>query len=154
MEVIAHQQVLNYNMEDLILKRGSDRKVIIDAFRGIVIKIAINERGLQQNENEKNFNEKRPDITAKVIFYDVEYLIMEYVDIIEYFNFKLNPLESVPIDIKGQFLYVLDELNKELGDVLDNTQIGVTRDGRVVAYDYGITEHLLSNCNLPLLNNL
>lgn len=141
-------------MEGLTFTRGSDRKVIIDAFRGIVIKIAINERGLLQNKNEKDFNEKRPDITAKVISYDVEYLIMEYVDTIEYLDFKLTPLDNMSTNIKEQFLYVLDELNKELGDVLDNTQIGVTKDGRVVAYDYGVTEYILSNSSLPLLNNL
>ena len=133
---------------DLEFKTGRDRRVIIDRARGIVIKVAINQNGLVQNYNEYMFNKKRPDITAAVKYYGGEFLIMELVD------------TTIPnlTEESGRHVYskeaqernhkwwaVFTELSKELGDSGDNSQIGMTSDGRIVAYDYGHTEHFVNS---------
>ena len=147
---------------DLEFKTGRDRRVIIDRARGIVIKVAINQNGLVQNYNEYMFNKKRPDITAAVKYYGGEFLIMELVD------------TTIPnlTEESGRHVYskeaqernhkwwaVFTELSKELGDSGDNDQIGMTSDGRIVAYDYGHTEcfvnstcHAIPKKNDELLN--
>lgn len=133
---------------DLKLSYGRDRIVIIDNIRNIVIKVARNENGLTQNFNEFTFNKKRPDITARVLEYHGEILIMEYVEKLpnlQYesgFKDKDNPTKE-EVSICEKWWIVFNELSKELGDSSDNAQIGTTKDGRIVAYDYGHTEKFI-----------
>lgn len=149
---------------DLEFKTGRDRRVIIDRARGIVIKVAINQNGLVQNYNEYMFNKKRPDITAAVKYYGGEFLIMELVDT-TIPNLKQTEESGRHVYSKEaqerhhKWWAVFTELSKELGDSGDNDQIGMTSDGRVVAYDYGHTEsfvnstcHAISKKNDELLN--
>ena len=129
------------------IKFGRDRKVIVDKDSNIVIKIATNERGLEQNYNEFILNKRRPDITARVLFYGGEFLIMEWVDVnIPNLQYDDRTSISGTTEEKARnhkWWAVHCELDKELGTSLDNDQIGQTKDGRVVAYDYGGTEKLI-----------
>jgi hypothetical protein len=146
------------------VKSGRDRHIIIDPKSDTVIKVAKNKEGLEQNYNEYMFNKRRPDITARVDYYGVEFLIMEKVtpidqpkiqpsydlvvdkeqkdnkeyqaklkDLLSYWG-KLTQKER---DLIDKYWHTLKELNKELGDSLDNYQLGITPEGKVVAYDYG-----------------
>jgi len=131
-------------MEHLNLVYGRDRMVIIEKDKNRVIKIARNKNGLIQNFNEFIFNKKRPDITAKIIEYLGEILVMEYVEplpnIREDSSFidKDNPTKEE--QERNRMWWIVNlELEKELGEVFDNDQIGITKDGRIVAYDYGHT---------------
>lgn len=122
----------------MIYKEGRDRHVIIDDYNRKVIKVAKNINGLEQNYNEFMFNKKRPDLTAKIYFYAGDYLVMEYVEELRSLKYHKHLDDNhVDKEKEDRWWYVFNELGKELGESLDNDQIGETNDGRIVCYDYG-----------------
>lgn len=108
---------------------GSGR--IVYSWRGWVIKVAKNKNGYLQNKNEViRFKKYGNDKLAEIIAYSKKIVIMEKV------NTNMEDLCKVNADKSMKLTNWLDEIC-EIDSIDHSDSQGLTKDGRLVCYDYG-----------------
>jgi len=134
---------------DDFLDNGSSRSVY--SFGDNVVKIALDRKGQYQNHVEiKTFREEGDEYLAKIQSYGKYIVVMEKVlaydrDFAEIMCNAPDEWEyqserheyEMTKELAYQFEDVKDHLDYVLGGSADNYQLGLTKDGRIVAYDYG-----------------
>lgn len=152
-----------YCYEYRFLDRGSSRAVF-SIGDNKVMKVAMDEQGQTQNENEIQWYEQlHKDIVAKIYSYGKYIVIMEEVGT----PFNSEELEHIIDYIENYQEFVDDELNEyygiteeefiqirsvdnymsnAVGSTTDNHQIGKSKEGRWKIYDYGYDPRMM-NCD-------
>ena len=134
---VQEQTELIYKLlkDNRVISHGGGRLVFEHPdYRDRVIKIAMGEGGIKQNELEADVYcdySNNYDIFAHIFGYSSLIIEMEKVEPLpdlEYIEDEEE--ESVAWDIK----YTLDDL---IGSTADNEQLGKNECGDIVAYDYG-----------------
>lgn len=104
---------------------GSGRVVFRCEGKGVVYKVALNAAGLQENATEVAVSESQEVPTAHAVIENVlgvDVVAMEIVEPIE------DPREYFRPDQREEYDWIRS---------IDMWQVGLTADGRVVAYDLG-----------------
>lgn len=137
LEEIANGEIKGIDSEMSRLVYGIDDDLIV--------KVAIGPGGLKQNENEVSaFGDYPFYPIARIYAYGQTCLIMERLDhcgryddcyyVDEYLDGDSDRVDQIVVD--------LETIN---GDTSDNFQLGLTKNGDLVAYDYGFISSI--SCN-------
>lgn len=134
------------------LNNGSSRAVF-EIDKDIVIKIAYDKKGQYQNAMEiSRFRNFGSEYLATIYSYGKYVVVMEKLDVLddetvsyaydEDFD-KIKKYAGNEYDPEKYILYsneiikTVDFLNENIGNSYDNYQVGISKDGRVVSFDYG-----------------
>ena len=121
--------------------RGSSRIVYVHPFnQNLIVKVAVGANAFRQNVCERKVYAARGDeYCARIEEYGRFCIVMErLVRIYDVYDFE----DNMPDEVE----YVVNALEDLLGGTEDNYQIGETADGRFVAYDYGFSTEVDSQC--------
>lgn len=120
-----------------------------------VVKVAIDKAGRTQNKREVEiFEEHGSQYLAKIYAYGASILLMEVID-----PFYVDYYEEIVSMYEGNLMTeyefehindVLDFLNDINGDTEDNLQLGYTKCGVAVSYDYGFDVDVEENVSNKL----
>ena len=129
------------------IANGSSRAVFAHPFdKNLAIKIAIGIGGINQNKREIRVNREIPDYTNTIHAYGKYTIVCDFiaqdlmnkVDRVVYNYVKEEEKKKIFYkEERKRVLEIVRKLTEINGDSSDNHQIGITRNGKIVAYDYG-----------------
>lgn len=133
--------------------RGSSRAVFRIA-EGIVAKVCIDDGGRKQNQLEIQAFEDLAGVgLAKIYMYSRSIVVMEEVialdtecitNLLE-FDYpdseEDEDLQALGLSLEGydELTALIEHLQEYFGHTADNYQVGLNKDGEIVAYDYGFS---------------
>jgi len=140
-EITILKRLMDRAVEDekTMIDYGSSR-VVFSLPGNAVVKVASSIEGQRQNEFEvNNFENLDTTYLAKIYAYGPSIVIMEKIDPV-YINEEVmceddydGESEDQPIEAYDAYFWA----NDNIGETLDNAQIGINADGKYVLYDYG-----------------
>jgi hypothetical protein len=131
-------------------------RVVFPYTKGKVIKLALTEEGILQNEAEYNcFCESEDNNVARIYAIGKLCLIVERVEPLDFDGGSFDDYYATLPDgaVKDALDKTIDFLDKHFGPTEDNYQFGTNSNGYIVAYDYGFDSRV-EDCCVKFVGNI